>query len=363
MSEQATDRSLLTARLWAAASCMFIAALVIGGWCLFEFDMALVAYGMACVLSTYAFVFRFTLWCQRPPTQHMYRRAFNHLCSIQTITKTLPQLVKRFFAYFGANRFVAKRGLLRWFAHWPIMMGCVMAASIAFPLVFGWVWFQSVPENLNQYQLMIFHFGLFSFETDSFFAFMLFHGLVWASFPVLIGVGIAFVRRMRNRGDQAVQTFAEDFMPLIALAVIAITGLLLATSYTWFDGAGYDIIALSHAVAVIGTILWLPFSKLLHVPQRSLKVAEMINAACDEERHHCQRCGGDYARAAQIADLKSIEAQLGFLYADDEMHYQDICPACRRANFVLAQGQRWKYKQRIVEEPQVLNEAEVLVHG
>ena len=337
-----SDRSLSRARLSASVISAVFATVLISGWAIFEFDMALVCYGVATVLSTYAFVVRFSLWYQRPATNSYYRRAFEHLRQVKQWPHLMPALIKRVTAYFGGNAFVAKRGLLRWFAHWPIMLGCVMAASIAFPLVFGWVWFTSVPENLNNYQLMVFHIPLMQFATDSFFAFMLFHGLVWASFPVLLGVGVAFVRRLRNRGDLATQNMADDFMPLIALFVLSVTGLLLAVSYTWLSGAAHDTIAWLHAGVVIVTILWLPYSKFMHVPQRSLKVAEMITSICDTEMACCKRCEQAFASRAQIEDLKRVEAQLGFNYTDGEEHYQDVCPRCRRANLVLAQGQRWR---------------------
>jgi hypothetical protein len=44
----------------------------------------------------------------------------------------------------------------------------------------------------------------------------------------------------------------------------------------------------------------------------------------------------------QIDDLKTVLDQLGFNYrfatAYGEVHYQDICPACRRRLLALNQG-------------------------
>ena len=360
----ASDSSLLKARLIAAAISALFAAVVITAWSIFEFDLMLVCYGLATVLSTYMFTVRFALWVQRPPTQRFYQQAAKQLMSFSFYRRHGVALVKKVLSYFAGNRFVLKRGAARWSAHWPIMLGCVMAASIAFPLVFGWVWFQSVPENLNDYRLMVFGIAVLDFPVDSFFAFMLFHGLVWATFPVLIGITVAFVRRMQHRGDMATQSIAEDFMPLIALFVIAVTGLMLSASYTWLDGMAYDFIALMHAAAVILTILWLPYSKFMHVPQRSLKLAQMVTDLAGEERAVCQRCGAEFASAMQIEDLKLVEEKLGFQYEKDGQHYQDICPRCRRANLVLAQGARWKQSGFSVETlTQETAKEQVVTHG
>lgn len=364
MSVEHSDHSLVKARVFGAFTSVILAALIITAWTLFEFDLMLVAYGMATVLSNYVVAVRFALWFQRPPTQAYYKRCFQQLRRFSFWRLHGTSLVRKVFSYFSCNAFVAKRGAGRWAAHWPIMLGCVMAAAIAFPLVFGWVWFQSVPEDLNQYRLMVFGIGLLDFPVDSFFAFMLFHGLVWATFPVLLGITVAFIRRLKHRGDLATQNFAEDFVPLIALFIISLSGLMLAASYTWLQGIAYDFIAVTHAAAVILTLLWLPYSKFMHVPQRSLKFAQMVTSLAAENRAYCQRCGDDFASADQIADLKMVEAQLGFSYAKDGMHYQDVCPKCRRANLVLAQGARWRQSGFSVESLELTNKQEkVLSNG
>ena len=49
----------------------------------------------------------------------------------------------------AANRFIFRRGALRGAAHWAIMWGCLLAAAITFPLVWGWVHFETVPGALT----------------------------------------------------------------------------------------------------------------------------------------------------------------------------------------------------------------------
>ena len=152
--------------------------------------------------------------------------------------------------------------------HWLIMWGCLLAAAITFPLVFGWIHFEPLPDDLEWYRVFVFGFPTLAFPIHSAAGFFAFHGLVWASFLVIAGVMLAMRRRIRDHGAAAVQQFGEDFLPLILLFAISITGLMLTASYTWMKGFGYEFLALLHAVTVIFTLLWLPFGKFFHIFQR-----------------------------------------------------------------------------------------------
>ena len=79
---------------------------------------------------------------------------------------------------------------------------------------------------------------------------------------------LAMRRRMREEGAAAVQRFAEDFLPLILLFAVSLTGLMLTASYTWMKGYAYNFLAILHAITVIVTFLWLPFGKFFHIFQR-----------------------------------------------------------------------------------------------
>jgi hypothetical protein len=226
------------------------------------------------------------------------------------------------------------------------MWGCLLAAAITFPLVWGWIHFETVPGQLDTYRTFVFGFAAGDFPVDSALAFVAFHGLVWASFLVIAGAMLAFRRRMIDHGAGAVQQFAEDILPLVLLVAISVTGLMLTVSYTWLRGYAYDFLAILHAVTVIVTLLWLPFGKFFHVFQRpaQLGVAAYKDAGERGEQARCARCQTAFAPAKMIHDLATVERELGFRYEmakGGATHYQQVCPRCRRSLFGLAQGALW----------------------
>jgi hypothetical protein len=247
---------------------------------------------------------------------------------------------------FAGNGFIFRRGALRGLAHWLIMWGCIVAAAITFPLVWGWIHFETVPGDVDQYRTFLFGVPAGDFPVHSAVAFVTFHGLVWASLLVVPGVMLAFRRRMIDHGAAATQQFGEDMLPLVLLLAISVTGLMLTVSYTWMKGYAYPFLAILHAVTVIVTLLWLPFGKLFHVFQRpaQLGVSFYKDASERGEQARCRRCEQAYAGAIMVRDLTTVERELGFRYElrGREGHYQEICPRCRRALFGLAQAAMWK---------------------
>jgi hypothetical protein len=227
------------------------------------------------------------------------------------------------------------------------MWGSVLAAAITFPLVWGWIHFESVPGRLDLYRAYVFGFPVHAFAVDSFFGFVIFHGLVWSAILVIAGVMIAFRRRMVDHAAVTLQLFGQDVMPLVLLFAISMTGLMLTASYTWMKGYGYEFLAILHAITVIVTLLYLPFGKFFHIFQRPAQIGVGFykDAGARGEQAQCRRCGQPYASAMIVRDLTTVERQLGFSYEMEPSqgadHYQQICPRCRRALFGLAQGRAW----------------------
>ncbi len=333
---------------WGLLFTVILAALIVfGSRNLAHFDAALVGYTFATLFATFGITYRYAMWLQRPPTRMYWRRGWQVFLSPRALGANLVQLAKRAVVEFGGNRFIFRRGVLRGAAHWMLMWGCILGAAITFPLVWGWIHFETVPGDLETYRAFVFGVAAGEFPVSSFLAFIAFHGLVWASFLVLAGVMLAFRRRLIDHGAGAVQQFGEDILPLLLLCAISVTGLMLTVSYTWMKGYAYDFLAILHAVTVIVTLLWLPFGKFFHIFQRpaQLGVSFYKEAGARSEQARCRRCDREFASAQMVRDLTTVERDLGFRYEvrrPDVEHWQQVCPACRRALFGLAQGALWK---------------------
>jgi hypothetical protein len=320
--------------------------IVLGSGNLVRFDAALLCYTFAMLFAAFGVTYRWVMWLQRPPTAMYWKRGGQLLWRRGGLRRHGLPMVRRFVADFAGNRFIWRRGLLRGAAHWCIMWGCVSAVAITFPLVFGWVHFETRPDDLTRYRVHIFGLPAGEFALASLFGFVVFHGLVWSSFLVILGVVLALRRRMRDEGAAALQQFGEDFLPLLLLFAISVTGLLLTVSYTWMGGYAYDFLAILHAATVIFTLLWLPFGKLFHIFMRPAHLAVGVykDAGRAGEPAHCRRCHAAFASRMHVEDLIAVERQLGYRYelADDRMpNYQWICPACRRALVCRAQAALW----------------------
>ncbi len=340
---QKVDR--LRAGAWATAMTgLLAAAIVVGSRRLAHFDAALIGYTFATLFATFGISYRYAMWIERPPTRMYWRRGWQALIK-GGLAGNVARLGRRATVDVAANRFIFARSRLRGLAHWLIMWGCIVAAAITFPLVWGWVHFETVPGRIDWYRTFVFGIPMQDFPVESFIAFVIFHGLVWSSFLVIAGVMLAFRRRMIDHGAAATQQFAQDILPLLLLFAISVTGLMLTASYTWMRGYAYDFLAVLHAITVIVTLLWLPFGKLFHIFQRpaQLGVSVYKDLGASGEQAVCRRCQSAFAPRMMVADLTQVERELGFAYdLGDGGHYQDVCPRCRRALFGLAQGALWQ---------------------
>ena len=344
-ARQALER--VRAAAWATLVVAGLAAaIVVGSRNLQHFDAALVGYTFATLFAAFGISYRYAMWLNRPPTRMYWRRGWQAFFSRRALPANAISLGRRALVEFAANAYIFRRGRLRGLAHWLIMWGCVLAAAITFPLVWGWIHFETVPGDFHTYRTFLFGIPVQDFPVESPFAFVIFHGLVWSSFLVIAGVMLAFRRRMIDHGAVAVQQFGQDILPLLLLFAISVTGLMLTASYTWMSGYAYDFLAILHAATVIVTLLWLPFGKLFHVFQRpaQLGVGFYKDAGARDRQAVCRRCGQPYASMAMVSDLIVVEQELGFKYELPRGgHYQDVCPRCRRTLFGLSQGALWQH--------------------
>lgn len=321
-------------------------AIFVGSRNLRHIDAALVGYTFACLFAAFGLGYRYSMWVQRPPTRRYWRRGWQSFLRKGHFWRSLKSFVARFVGMFLLNLFIWRRSPSRGLTHLLIMWGCILAAAVTFPLVFGWVFFETVPGDLSRYRVYVFGFPTIAFPHASLIGHIIFHALVWSSFLVIAGVLMALHRRLRDYGAAALQDFQEDLLPLFMLFAISVTGLLLTVSYTWLKGYGYEFLSITHAITVIFTLLWLPFGKFFHIFQRPAQLAVKFYSDQGEEGEQtsCARCGSVFAAKIHVEDLIAVERELGYQYDWPEHvagHYQHICPACRRTMLALAQGQLW----------------------
>jgi NNP family nitrate/nitrite transporter-like MFS transporter len=319
---------------------LLVAAIVVGSRNLQNFDAALVVYTFATVFATWGVVYHYRVWLDKPPTRVYWERGWQ-LFRKEGMFRGTARLVRLATTHLAVQTFIRRRSALRWWMHQLLFWGCVLAVLITFPLVFGWISFQTLPTNQQTYVVLVYGFPAMTFRLHTLFAALLFHGLDIAAILVLGGIALALWRRFRDRGAQAVQSFALDFLPLVLLFAISVTGLALTVSQNWLGGELYGFLAILHAIIVIATLLYLPFGKLFHIFQRPAQLGVKFYQAAGEagEPAICGRCGERFASRMHIDDLNRVLPQVGFDYClgESQLTWQEICPACKRKSLSLAQ--------------------------
>lgn len=331
----------IRAGAWATVwTGLLIAAIVVGSRNLQNFDPALVAYTFAIIFATWGVVYHYNVWIRKPPTRVYWERGWQ-LFREQGVVKSFVRVIGLAAEYLAAQGFIRHRSRLRWAMHQLIFWGCILAVLITFPLVFGWISFRSLPSDQMTYVTYVYGVPVMQFGAKSITAELLFHGLDIAAFLVLGGIFLSLWRRMRETGAQAVQSFGMDFLPIILLFAISVTGLALTASQLWLRGEFYSFLAIIHAIVVIGALLFLPFGKFFHIFQRPAQLGVKLyqQAGAKDVGALCARCGQRFASRMHIDDLRRVLPQLGFDYGvpGPAGYWQELCPACKRVSLSVAQ--------------------------
>jgi hypothetical protein len=331
-------------RVGALAAFLVLLLIFAGSRRFKDFDWALTAYAIGTVFAAFAIAYRYSVWAQRPPTMMYLKRGWQVFTRRRTrVPRNGLVLGKLLLDNFILQRFITSRSRKRWIMHACLSWGGMLAFGVTFPLVFGWIHFEPAPDNAEIYRVFVFGLQVEQFAINSLSGFLHFNMLNFSAVLMLIGLALSITLRASDKGEMATQTFADDVLPLLLLFTVSATGLMLTVSSRLMAGAGFQFIGMSHAASVIGLLLYLPFGKLFHIVQRplSLGVSFYREAGAESKRAHCRRCGEDYGSAMHIADLKLVLDELGFNYRfatpQGEIHYQDICPACRRKLLALNQ--------------------------
>jgi MFS transporter, NNP family, nitrate/nitrite transporter len=331
----------LRAGAWASmATGLLVAAIVVGSRNLQNFDPALVIYTFAVVFAAWGIVYHYAVWLNKPPTRRFFERSFELLRS-EGLLHSFGIIGKAFGTHIVGQTFILERSRMRWWMHQFLFWGCVTAIAITFPLVFGWIHFGSRSDDQMMYIIYLFGFPAGELPIRTVQSWLLFHGLDVSAVLVLAGIALALLRRMRDRGALALQDFASDFLPLMLLFAISVTGLALTASTLWMRGAFYGFLAILHAITVIGALLYLPFGKFFHIFQRPAQIGTKLyqEAGARDAGANCARCGNRFASRMQLDDLERVLPQLGFDYriGGPAGTWQALCPACKRTTIGSAQ--------------------------
>lgn len=329
------------ASAWATMiTALLCAAIVVGSRNLQNFDAALVVYTFAVVFATWGVTYHYAVWLQKPPTRRFWERSVE-LVRRFGVAQSMAMITKTAATHIVAQSFILKRSRLRWWMHFCLFWGCMTAVAITFPLVFGWIHFTSSQGDQMTYVTWLFGFPVGSFTVRTIVSWVLFHGLDFSAVLVLAGISLALWRRMRDEGALTLQSMSVDFLPLILLFAISVTGLALTASTLWLRGEHYSFLAILHAITVIAALLYLPFGKFFHIFQRPAQLGVKLYKRAGELDGSaiCPRCGDAFAPKMQIEDLRRVLPQLGFDFSmqGEAEHWQAVCPPCKRKSLALSQ--------------------------
>jgi hypothetical protein len=323
----------------AAVTLLCIAVSFYGSRKLQNFDPALIAYLFGTLFALFGSVYRYCVWIQRPPTRMYFRRTWQYVFT-RGFFSHVYFLARESASNLFAQRFIYRRSSRRWLAHFLLSMGCLAAFAITIPLTLGWINFTLDPSTLKDpsvaglYNANFFGFKVMSFKLGSIPAFIIFHALVWCSWLVIAGAVMFLVRRLTNAGLIATQTFEGDLLPLILLIIIAVTGLGLNFSYSFMKGIAFDFMSVTHAIAVILFLVWIPFGKFFHIIQRPAQIGAHIyrREGMKKGMAVCPHTGKDFATRQHISDLKTVTEELGFDFTlEDGSSHLDYSPEGKRS--------------------------------
>ncbi|GAA4839819.1 hypothetical protein GCM10023235_14060 [Kitasatospora terrestris] len=315
------------------ASVLLLVAIVLGSRGLRDFDSALVPYAVATVFLTFGVVYRYTVWVSAPAARRLFKEGWRAALSWENLKHSPTALPKMIATYLGFQKFLGARSHARWAAHQLIFWGCLLAAAITFPLTWGWFTFTADSATGPGYEMRLWGVKLFGFDSESFFGWVLYHGLDLAAVMVIGGAGYFLWRRMRDREAMTGQRFGYDFVPLLALLTISVTGLLLTFSEIYLHGGGYEFLSILHMASVVLTLVYLPFGKFFHIVQRPAAVGMQLFKYTSRKKDDptgevfaCKRCGQPVDTVAYVENLRGTmrDLKLGF----DE--WAEYCPRCKR---------------------------------
>lgn len=318
----------------AVAAILVVLGIYFGSGRLTRFDTPLAAYAAATVFAAFGMGYRYLMWIQRPPTWRYFLASFRLFLRPSRLLPNTLKLVKLGFSNIVVQKFIANRSGGRWMAHLCMAWGCLLAFFITFPLSWGWVQFNAEGDH---YVTEFMGVRQFAFDPHGPIGFLLMNGLNISAVLVLTGVAIAMHRRLYDHGAQAVQTLANDLIPLFLLFAVSITGLMLTASYKLMGGSHFSFLSLIHAFTVVLLLLYLPFGKLFHIIQRPAQIGVQYykEEGARGPQAVCPRSGEAFQSELHQSDLTAVLGELGYDFGE----HQRLSPQEKRKLIALNQAE------------------------
>lgn len=329
--------------------CFILSILILAGSRrLHHFDAALVPYLFGTLFAVFGIIYRYAVWLSRPPTQMLWKRSLKFFFS-RRFFLTSGVILRNLFQNIAAQKFIGKRSPYRWIMHLLIAWGCLLAFAVTFPLIFGWLHFETPIGQDHLYQMYVFGFPAMVFDPYGLMGFFIFNALNFCSVMIVIGTVMAFTRRFLLPGEMTTQTFANDLLPLLILFSVAMTGLFMTYDTHFLAGRHYRVLSTIHCWTVVIFLIYLPFGKFFHIFQR---FAQMGAGLYIQERRRgedmavCPKTNNPFTSRMQKDDVKKVLKDLGFEFETgvDEYSIQDLSPESRRKLLMTVQNKKLKGK-------------------
>ncbi|HBY45526.1 MAG TPA: MFS transporter, partial [Chloroflexi bacterium] len=188
-------------RAWivtAIATVALLALIYIGSRGLRDFDSSLIGYCVATIFAVAAMTWRYTLWLGRPPTWRYFRAGWANFLSVANFRRYALMIPKAWWTDIFGQTFILRRSTTRWVMHMCIFWGVLLSVMVTVPLTFGWIRFTL--KGIDHYTAWFFGFPIFTFPIAARSGFAIYHVLDFTAALLLIGLAIAFWRRITDMG-------------------------------------------------------------------------------------------------------------------------------------------------------------------
>ncbi|HEX5500110.1 MAG TPA: hypothetical protein VFX03_12820, partial [Thermomicrobiales bacterium] len=173
-----------------------------------DFDAALIGYAVATLFAIAALTYRYTMWLGRPPTWRYFAAGWRAFLSWRNFRRYALLIPKAWWTDIFGQTFILRRSFRRWFAHMAIFWGVILSLCVTIPLTFGWIRFTLVPPD--HYRAWFWGVPLLTFPIEAGVGFAIYHVLDITALILIVGLSLAFWRRVTNAGLLLTQRFSFD---------------------------------------------------------------------------------------------------------------------------------------------------------